>query len=175
MKNINLEIVMAEVKKAASAAAEKYAIKAREFQKLACKIAEEAGGKVGEEIGEELGGDAGEEAGGEAGERVGRESGKKAGEEIMGEDGGKVGAEAGAEALKHFKIGITKDRVAALKRLFAEVGTTAGKEASLKVVRQAAAKRGEEDGSKFAYEHGRKAGAAAARKLKDADDKDIRE
>merc|ERR1712200_179128 len=35
--------------------------------------------------------------------------------------------------------------------------------------------RGEEEGSKFAYEHGRKAGAAAARKLKDADDKDIRE
>lgn len=77
--------------------------------------------------------------------------------------------------MKHFKIGITKERVAALKRLFAEVGTTAGSEAANKVVKLAAAKRGEEEGSKYAHEQGRKAGIAAARKLKTGDDKAIRE
>ena len=65
--------------------------------------------------------------------------------------------------------------MAALKRLFAEVGSTAGISAAKIVVKDAAAKRGEEEGSKFAMEQGRKAGIAAARKLKEADDKAIRE
>merc|ERR1711962_3526 len=193
-------------------AAEKYAIKAREFQRLATKIAEEAGGKIGEEIGEEEGASVGGEAGGIAGERVGREAGEKVGFELAGEDGGKVGAKAGAkagkkfglkvgkeaglkagievgrlegrkaggaagaaEALKHFKIGITKDRVAALKRIFAEVGHTAGISVAKKVVVEVSAKRGYEEGSKFALEHGSKAGKAAARKLKEAEDKAIKE
>ena len=37
---------------AAAVAGEKYAVKAREFQKLAIKIAEEAGGRAGEKEGE---------------------------------------------------------------------------------------------------------------------------
>merc|ERR1719147_364674 len=199
---------MIEVKTAASEAGEKYAIKAREFQRLATKIAEEAGSKSGEKTGEQEGGEAGEEAGEIAGEKAGRLAGQKAGEKICGEDGGKVGARAGkkfgfkvgreagvkagmevgrlegkkaggaagaAEALKHFKIGISKDRVLALKKFFAEIGAAAGVSASKEFARISGAKRGEEEGSKFGLEHGRKAGAAAARKLKDAEAKILKE
>ena len=100
----------------------------------------------------------------------------KAGMEIGRLEGRKVGGAAGAaEALKHFKIGISKDRVLALKKLFAEVGTAAGISAAKEFSRINGAKRGEEEGSKFGLEHGRKAGAAAARKLKDADGKILKE
>jgi len=211
-QKINMETIIVEVKKAATAAGEKYAIKAREFQRLATKIAEEAGCKSGEKTGEQEGGEAGEEAGEIAGEKAGRIAGQKAGEEIAGEEGGKVGAEAGAragrkfgfkvgrdagmkagmevgrlegmkaggaagaaEALKHFKIGISKDRVLALKKIFAEVGASAGIIAAKESSRLQGAKRGEEEGSKFGLEHGRKAGAAAARKLKDAEAKALKE
>merc|ERR1711936_698159 len=209
---IEMHTIITEVKKEATAAGEKYAVKAREFQKMAIKIAEEAGSKSGEKTGDQEGGEAGEEAGEIAGEKAGRIAGQKAGEEISGEDGGKVGAEAGAragrkfgfkvgreagikagieigrlegkkagglagaaEALKYFKIGISKDRVLALKKVFAEVGTTAGVSASKECSRINGAKRGEEEGSKFGLEQGRKAGAAAARKLKDAEGKILKD
>ncbi|QQP41753.1 Protein lethal(2)essential for lifelike, partial [Caligus rogercresseyi] len=161
------QIDMAQVKAfaiaSASSSAEKYAIKAREFQKMGRKIAEEAGAKLGAETGKDIGGEAGEEAGGLAGERVGREAGEKAGFDIAGEEGSKVGGKAGAlagkkfglkvgftagqeageefgrnagklaggdagaaEAVKAFEIGITKERVAALKKLFYQVGAKAG-------------------------------------------------
>ena len=48
LSKLNMEALPAEVKLSAAAAGEKYAIKAREFQKLATKIAEEAGGKAGQ-------------------------------------------------------------------------------------------------------------------------------
>merc|ERR1719422_2113681 len=201
LSKINMEAVLTEVKVAAAAIGEKYAVKAREFLKLATKIAEEAGGEAGEEAGQA------------AGEKAGREAGQKIGEEIAGEEGGKVGAEAGAragrkfgfkvgreagmkagievgrlegrkagaaagaaEAMKHFKIGISKDKVMALKKIFAEVGTWAGKTAVvIEQVRADAAKRGEEEGSKFGLEQGRKAGEAAARKLKDVENKLLKE
>jgi len=54
----------------------------------------------------------------------------KSGEEygiLFGREAG--GKAAAAEALKAFKIGITKDRVGALKKLFIEVGEKAGIEA----------------------------------------------
>jgi hypothetical protein len=212
LAKISLEAILDEVKSASAAAGEKYAVKAREFQRLCAKIAEEAGGNAGEEEGENVGGEAGEAAGGDAGENVGREAGRKAGLEIAGEEGAQAGAEAGAkagrkfglkvgrdagikagievgrlegrkagaaagaaEALKHFKIGITKERVAALKRVFAEIGAAAGLVAAKASVGVAAAKRGEEEGSKFAMEHGRKAGEAAARKLKEAEGKILKE
>ena len=74
LSKINMEAVLTEVKVAAAAAGEKYAVKAREFLKLATKIAEEAGGKAGEKVGEQDGGEAGEEAGQAAGEK-GRKKG----------------------------------------------------------------------------------------------------
>merc|ERR1711970_1455493 len=106
----------------------------------------------------------------------GREAGMKAGMEVGRLEGKKAGGAAGAaEALKHFKIGISKDRVLALKKVFAEVGAAAGITASKEASRISGAKRGEEEGSKFGLEHGRKAGAAAARKLKDAEAKILKE
>ena len=212
LSKLDMELLQTEARAAASAAAEKYAIKAREFQKLAMKIAEDAGGVAGEETGEEEGAEAGEQEGGAAGERVGREAGSKAGMEIAGEDGARVGGDAGAkagqkfglkvgreaglkvgseigraegkkagreagaaEALKLFTIGITKERVAVLKKTFQEIGTAAGVAVGKSVAKAAAGKKGEEEGSKFGLEHGRKAGATAARKLKDNEGKQIKE
>ncbi len=51
---IDAQVVMAEVRTAAIAAAEKYSIKAREFHKMAVKIAEEAGKKTGSVVGKEV-------------------------------------------------------------------------------------------------------------------------
>jgi hypothetical protein len=52
----------------------------------------------------------------------------------MGETlGRQAGAQAGAEeAFKHFKIAISKERVLALKRVFAEVGSSNLKKKILK-------------------------------------------
>merc|ERR1719436_1352826 len=50
--HVKMETIVMEARKHSAIAAEKYAIKAREFQKLAIKIAEEAGGAAGEECGE---------------------------------------------------------------------------------------------------------------------------
>ena len=73
---IEVEAIKVEVRKVAIASAEKYAIKAREFHKMAVRIAEEAGAKFGASIGEEEGTEAGEVAGGIVGEKVGKESGE---------------------------------------------------------------------------------------------------
>jgi len=212
LANIDMEQVLSEAKREATSSAEKYSIKAREFQKLAMKIAEEAGCNAGEESGEEEGGIVGEEAGGAAGEKAGSEAGRKAGKEIAGEEGERVGAAAGAkaglkfglkvgrevglkegaevgrvegkkagkeagatEALRVFTIGITKERVAALRKTFAEVGAAAGMLVGKGIAKLAAAKKGEEEGSKFGLEQGRKAGIAAARKLKDSEGKKLKE
>jgi len=212
LTKLDMEKLKSEAIKASAIAAEKYAIKAREFQKLAMKIAEDAGGASGEETGEEEGGEAGEKEGGIAGEKVGREAGSKAGMEIAGEEGARVGGDAGAkagmkfghkvgreaglkvgaevgrtegkkagrdagaaEALKMFTIGITKERVAVLKKTFQEVGTAAGILVGKTVAKTAAAKKGEEEGSKFGLEQGRKAGVTAAKKLKDNEGKQIKE
>jgi len=212
ISKLDIEVLKKEAIQAASVAAEKYAIKAREFQKLAMKIAEDAGGVAGEETGEEEGAAFGEQEGGAAGERVGKESGSKAGMEIAGEDGARVGGTAGAkaglkfgqkvgreaglkvgaevgrnegkiagreagaaEALKLFTIGITKERVAVLKKIFQEVGTAAGIQIGKTTARLAAGKKGEEEGSKFGLDQGRKAGIAAAKKLKDNEGKQIKE
>ena len=50
-QKIEVQAVMAEVKTAAIAAAEKYSVKAREFCKMGIKIAEEAGAKAGKAAG----------------------------------------------------------------------------------------------------------------------------
>merc|ERR1712106_842951 len=139
-----------------------------------------AGQKAGEEVFGEDGGKVGAEAGARAGRKfgfkVGREAGMKAGMEIGRIEGRKAGGVAGAaEALKHFKIGISKDRVLALKKLFVEVGSAAGVITTKECSRINGAKRGEEEGAKFGLEQGRKAGAAAARKLKDAEGKILKE
>ena len=124
LAKLDLELLRSEARSAASAAAEKYAVKAREFQKLAMKIAEDAGGLAGEETGESEGGESGEAAGGSAGERVGREAGAQAGEAIAGEDGARVGGEAGARA--GLKFGLKVGREAGL-RTGAEVGRSEGR------------------------------------------------
>ena len=98
LEKLDMEALRSEARTASSAAAEKYAVKAREFQKLAMKIAEDAGGQSGEETGEAEGGESGEAAGGAAGEKVGREAGAEAGRAIAGEDGARVGGDAGAKA-----------------------------------------------------------------------------
>merc|ERR1719245_1908792 len=126
ISKLDIEVLKKEAAQAASIAAEKYAIKAREFQKLAMKIAEDAGGVSGEETGEEEGGEAGEKEGGIAGEKVGREAGSKAGMEIAGEEGARVGRDAGAKA--GMKFGHKVGREAGLK-VGAEVGRTEGKKA----------------------------------------------
>ena len=71
-----MEALLGEVKAAAAASGEKYAVKAREFQKLATKIAEDAGGKAGEKLGEQEGGVSGEEAGEISGGEAGRLAGQ---------------------------------------------------------------------------------------------------
>ena len=86
LAKINMESLLVEVRAAAAASGEKYAVKAREFQKLAMKIAEDAGGQAGEETGEAEGGESGEAEGGAAGERVGREEGAAAGRAIAGRE-----------------------------------------------------------------------------------------
>merc|ERR1719147_572449 len=135
-----------------------------------------AGQKAGEKICGEDGGKVGAEAGARAGRKFGFKVGREAGMEVGRLEGKKAGGAAGAaEALKHFKIGISKDRVLALKKVFAEIGAAAGVSASKEVSRISGAKRGEEEGPKFGLEHGRKAGAAAARKLKDAEAKILKE
>ena len=73
---INMEALLGEVRAAAGASGEKYAVKAREFQKLATKIAEDAGGKAGEKLGEQEGGVSGEEAGEISGGEAGRTAGQ---------------------------------------------------------------------------------------------------
>ena len=67
--------------------------------------------------------------------------------------------------MKAFKAGITKERVAALKKVFAEVGTKAGDAAGREHGKAEGARAGDEEGRKFGYEEGAKAGAAAARKV----------
>merc|ERR1712213_275638 len=160
---IKTESILEATKLAAFEAAEKYATKAREFCKMAVKIAEDAGGKAGAEAGELEGMEKGEEEGGNVGERVGKEAGEKSGKEVGGEEGAKVGAIAGAkagrkfgltvgreagikagqsfgklagreagakiglsEAMKMFKIGISKEKVMSLKQHFVTVGRTEG-------------------------------------------------
>ena len=86
LEKLDLELLRTEARTASSAAAEKYAVKAREFQKLAMKIAEDAGGQAGEETGESEGGETGEAEGGAAGEKVGREAGAVAGQAITGRE-----------------------------------------------------------------------------------------
>ena len=76
LAKINMETLLAEVRVAAAASGEKYAVKAREFQKLAIKIAEDAGGKAGEKLGEQEGGVSGEEAGEISGGEAGRLAGQ---------------------------------------------------------------------------------------------------
>ena len=77
---------------------------------------------IGDE-GVKPGGEAGAKAGKRFGLKIGRETGARVGLE-MGETLGRLaGSKAGAEeAFKVFKIGISKERVLALKRVFAEVG-----------------------------------------------------
>ena len=79
----------------------------------AAKLGAEAGAKAGKKFGYNVGREAGCEVGLEVGESRGKEEGRKAGTE---------------EALKAFKIGISKERVAAMKRVFAELGEAAGKQ-----------------------------------------------
>ena len=67
--------------------------------------------------------------------------------------------------MKAFKVGITKERVAALKKVFVEVGTKAGDAAGREHGKAEGARAGDEEGRKFGYEEGAKAGAAAARKV----------
>ena len=63
------------------------------------------------------------------------------GSEVGRSEGRRCGREAAAtEALKLFSIGITKEKVAALKRTFAELGTAEGVRVGKTVAREAAAK-----------------------------------
>ena len=115
---------------------------------------EEEEGLGGEEGGK-VGGEAGARAGRKFGFKVGREAGIKTGVEVGRLEGRKAGALAGAaEAMKHFKIGISKEKVMALKKVFAEVGTAAGVTAASQHVRVVSAKRGEEEGSPLAAQRG---------------------
>ena len=99
---LNLLTVLEVAKSASVVAAEKYAIKAREFCKMAAKISVEAGGKSAAECAKNEAGEEGEAEGEKVGEEAGRESGKKSGFEVFGEEGAKVGAEAGARAGRKF-------------------------------------------------------------------------
>ena len=84
LEKLNFQELKVEVRKVAIASAEKYAVKAREFVKMAVRIAEEAGAKSGAEIGRQLGLEHGEEVGSVVGEKVGREAGEKAARELAG-------------------------------------------------------------------------------------------
>ena len=143
---------------------------------------EENGGTVGEKVGREAGekaarsliGEEGAKPGGEAGAKagkrfglkIGRDTGAKIGEEVGEFLGRKAGGEAGGEeALKAFKIGISKERVMALKRLFAEVGEAAGRKIGKTEARTRSIAAAEEEAAKFALEEGKKAGTGVARKM----------
>ena len=103
---------MLEVTKSASVvAAEKYAIKAREFCKMATKIAEEAGGKFATECVKNEAGKEGEAEGEKVGEEARRESGKKSVFEVFEEEGAKVGAEAGARDGRKFGFKVKSGQV----------------------------------------------------------------
>merc|ERR1711963_700850 len=132
---IKTESILEATKSAAFEAAEKYATKAREFCKMAVKIAEDAGGKAGAEAGElegmEKGGEEGAKVGAIAGAKAGRKFGLTVGKEAgikAGQSFGKLaGREAGAkigltEAMKMFKIGISKEKVMSLKQHFVTIG-----------------------------------------------------
>ena len=84
LEKINFQELKVEVRKVAIASAEKYAVKAREFVKMAVRIAEEAGAKSGSELGRQLGLENGEEIGSTVGEKVGREAGEKAARDLAG-------------------------------------------------------------------------------------------
>ena len=84
------------------------------------------------------------------------------GESLGRQAGGKAGAE---EAFKAFKIGISKERVLALKRVFAEVGEAAGRRIGATEAKIKAVAAAEEEAAKFAMEEGTKAGAGVARKM----------
>ena len=84
LEKLNFQELKVEVRKVAIASAEKYAVKAREFVKMAVRIAEEAGAKSGSELGRQLGLEHGEEVGSTVGEKVGREAGEKAARELAG-------------------------------------------------------------------------------------------
>merc|ERR1711963_929248 len=205
---IKTETIIEATRSAAFEAAEKYATKAREFCKMAVKIAEDAGGKAGAEAGELEGMEKGEEEGGNVGEQVGKEAGEKSGMEVGGEEGAKVGSIAGAkagrkfgltvgkaagikagqsfgktagreagakiglsEAMKMFKIGISKERVMSLKQHFVTVGRTEGSAAGKAIGLIEGVKAAREEAMKFCYEEGAKAGAAAARKRRAANEK----
>ena len=90
------------------------------------QIAGEAAARklIGDE-GVKPGGEAGAKAGKRFGLKIGRETGARVGLEMGETLGRQAGAQAGAEeAFKHFKIAISKERVLALKRVFAEVGSS---------------------------------------------------
>ena len=84
LDKLNFEELKTEVRKVAIVSAEKYAVKAREFVKMAVRIAEEAGAKSGSTLGKQLGIENGEDVGGDVGEKVGREAGEKAARELAG-------------------------------------------------------------------------------------------
>merc|ERR1712088_581685 len=115
---IKTETILEATKSAAFEAAEKYATKAREFCKMAVKIAEDAGGKAGAEAGELEGMEKGEEEGGNVGEQVGKEAGAK------------VGSIAGAKAGR--KFGLTVGKAAGIKA-GQSFGKSAGREAGAKI------------------------------------------
>merc|ERR1711915_983896 len=126
-------------------------------------IGEQAGGEAGEKAGieegekaggdeaERLGGDEGEKAGGDEAERLGGDEGERIGREIAGEDGAKlgkkigktVGAKAGRDAGKKacFEHAaacvkeISREKVTAMRKLFAEIATGAGAKAGLAAAR----------------------------------------
>ena len=93
------------------------------------------------------------------GMRLGREAGYKVGH---------------AEAMKMFKIGISKERVMSLKKHFGDLGKAEGR---MEVVYKSAVVQAvvvaKEEASKFCHEEGAKAGAAAARKLLAAEGKKL--
>merc|ERR1719245_1698688 len=72
---IKTESILEATKLAAFEAAEKYATKAREFCKMAVKIAEDAGGKAGRKFGLTVGKEAGIKAGQSFGKLAGRKFG----------------------------------------------------------------------------------------------------
>ena len=90
LDKLNFEELKIEVRKVAIASAEKYAVKAREFVKMAVRISEEAGGKSGAALGKQLGIENGEDVGGDVGEKVGRDAGEKAARELAGKTNVKV-------------------------------------------------------------------------------------
>merc|ERR1712012_749086 len=119
----------------------------------------EAGEKAGTEEGEKAGGDEAERIGGDEGERIGREiagdegaklgreigaaaaklAGAKYGVKIGKTAGAKAGRDAGKKAcIEHahkISLEISREKVTAMRKLFAEIGTGAGREAGVKAAR----------------------------------------